>query len=307
MEKNIAVIQNKPGIGDMCLYLPFVHFLSKYYSSKITLFTKSTTHAKSFLSNDPLIKEIIYIDDLFRFKNFFINSQIFKKKKFDTIFIFSYGLRIPAFFLFTGVKKIFFYGFLKKRTDIVNDAKNLLIKKLKLNELNLDCKLYLDQKEEFKINNKIIVGIGGSGWNKKWPVESYIDLIRKISEVGNFKFIIAGGKNEKEDFEKIKLSLSNLDLVSLCNLNISECIKFIYGSKLYIGNDTGFMHISGLCGIRSFGLFGDTPTNYISYNKKITAILPDGYTSVGQRSFAMKKISVKNVFEKIQNLLLSSK
>ena len=61
----------------------------------------------------------------------------------------------------------------------------------------------------------------------------------------------------------------------LGEFEIDKCIEIIEGSKLYVGNDTGFMHISGLLGINTIGLFGDTSLEYAAYNKKIITISPD--------------------------------
>ena len=46
-------------------------------------------------------------------------------------------------------------------------------------------------------------------------------------------------------------------------------MPIINSSKLYIGNDTGFMHLSAGLNVPSIGLFGDTPLSYANYNKNI--------------------------------------
>ena len=51
----------------------------------------------------------------------------------------------------------------------------------------------------------------------------------------------------------------NIGAKSLCEYKIDECIDFLVQSKIYIGNDTGFMHLSASLGLHSYGLFGDTP------------------------------------------------
>ena len=55
-------------------------------------------------------------------------------------------------------------------------------------------------------------------------------------------------------------------------MSIKESLDEISGASFYVGNDTGFMHLCGSIGIKSFGLFGDTPINYVSYNKLILQI-----------------------------------
>ena len=99
-----------------------------------------------------------------------------------------------------------------------------------------------------------------------------------LNEKNNFRYIIAGGKNEIKDCDYIikNLKLKNIDAISLCDLNIKSTLPFLASSKFYVGNDTGFMHLSGCLGIKSFGLFGRTSTNYCSYNDNIFPIsLPE--------------------------------
>ena len=67
-------------------------------------------------------------------------------------------------------------------------------------------------------------------------------------------------------------------------MSIKESLDEISGASFYVGNDTGFMHLCGSIGIKSFGLFGDTPINYVSYNKLILPIMPRGKTNYTRRS-----------------------
>ena len=72
-------------------------------------------------------------------------------------------------------------------------------------------------------------------------------------------------------------------------------------STLYIGNDTGFMHLSASLGLKSYGLFGDTPPDYASYNKKIIPILPESENYITHGSMMMNKIKDDYVFKQIKS------
>ena len=48
---NILVIQNRMGIGDMVIFLPFIEAISKKYNSPITLLIKESTKAKEYTKN----------------------------------------------------------------------------------------------------------------------------------------------------------------------------------------------------------------------------------------------------------------
>ena len=44
---NILVIQNRMGIGDMVIFLPFIQAISDKYNSPITLLIKESTKAEN--------------------------------------------------------------------------------------------------------------------------------------------------------------------------------------------------------------------------------------------------------------------
>lgn len=291
----IGVIQARPGIGDLCVFLPFVHVISKFFKTKVILITKKRTWAKDILKADPYINEVFYLDENQRSSNLSLINFL-KKKKLEKIFIFHFGLRYWAISKISGLKEIYFYGFQKKNVSITEYVKKKIKEWLKKKSIKYDCKIYYLKKNKNKNKiNKIVIGIGGSGENKKWKIENYIKLIEMLSKKKKYNFLIAGGKNEAHDFKKIKKKLPRYNLTNLCHLSIEKCLYLLEGSKFYIGNDTGFMHLCGSLGIKSFGIFGDTPSDYCNYNDKIISILPKGYKETKQGDRALNKIFAKDV------------
>ena len=60
---NILIIQTRPGIGDLCIFLSSMHQIAKKNeNSNIFLLTKKRTQAKSILKDDNYIKNIFFID-----------------------------------------------------------------------------------------------------------------------------------------------------------------------------------------------------------------------------------------------------
>ena len=290
----ILVIQARPGIGDMCLFLPFIQKISQLENKKITILTKERSATRFLTENDPHIEEVIYLPKKIDFK--FL--KFLKKKKFNKSYIFHYGIKFYFLSLLIGIINIFFYGLKKKKSNISKDPVINLKKWFKINKLEYKCEVFFPSNTNNK--NNLIIGIGGSGPTKKWDINKYINLISKINEKNNnYKFIIAGGVNEIDDFNLIKKCLEKIELISLCEVNLAIAMSFMVSSKIYIGNDTGFMHLSAMLGIKSFGLFGDTPINYSEYNKKIIPIIPEGFTEISHNSLAIDKIEVDWVMRNI--------
>ena len=96
----VLVIQPKIGMGDMVIYLPYIHAISKKYQTPVSILVKENSRASQLLAEDSHIKEIIILD---RTKDnlgahdgisgFFQLSRELKLKKFDKVFIFSSSLR----------------------------------------------------------------------------------------------------------------------------------------------------------------------------------------------------------------------
>ena len=96
----VLVIQPKVGMGDMVIYLPYIHAISKKYQSRVSLLVKENSRASELLLDDSHIDEIINLDrnkDNSGHHNgisgFFRLVDELKKKKFDKVFIFNSSLR----------------------------------------------------------------------------------------------------------------------------------------------------------------------------------------------------------------------
>jgi len=303
------IIQTRPGVGDLCMFLPYIQQI--YESNKeleITLITKKRTAAKQILKYEKSIKEIIYLEDenlkinKSKINNFFKLINFIKKNNYSKIYIMHFSLFWFLVAKISRIKNIYTYGVFKKNVDIYLNA--LEKNKKWLNNNSLTSQTIISWPVSNKNNNQIIIGIGSSGPTKKWPTENYISLIKKINNK-NIKFYLAGGNNEIENSiaNEIKKNLTENKIESLCSLSIEEIMPIINSSKLYIGNDTGFMHLSAGLNLPSIGLFGDTPLSYANYNKNIFPIIPENFKTVGHNSMAMNKITVEQVLTKAKEFI----
>ena len=55
----ILIIQNRMGIGDMVIFLPFIDAISKKLNTKVSILVKENSKAKEFLNKTQSISEII--------------------------------------------------------------------------------------------------------------------------------------------------------------------------------------------------------------------------------------------------------
>ena len=315
----VLVIQPKIGIGDMVIYLSYIHAISKNYKSSVSILVKNSSRAEELLADDEHIKEILFLDRTKNksgshdgLKGFFKLTKKIKSKNFDKVFIFNSSLRYFLIAKFSGIKNIAQYPLFRKKDNIVTSAK--IFTENELNSivstqpiLNLKKERIENFKEKIDKNFRhICLGISASGPTKRWDVENYINLCKKINTIIPCKFYLAGGKNDKELIKKIVDSSIGLNCISLENFKISETLPIIKNCDLYLGNDTGFLHIACALEIKCLALFMDSPVlAYGKYSKYISIIIPEGETeeTTTHDTLGKEKISFEKVYAKAIELL----
>jgi len=304
------IIQTRPGVGDLCMFLPYIQQIKEHNKDfEFTLIAKKRSAAKHILKYEQALNQIVYLEDEIieitksKINNFFKILNFIKKNNFSRIYIMHFSIFWFLLAKISGIKKIYKYGIFKKNVDIYLNALEQNKRWLQDSNLSSQTKIAYPQNNN-KNNNQIIIGIGSSGPTKKWPTENYIELIKRINNK-NIKFCLAGGENEIENqiANKIINEIKDNKIESLCSLSIEEIMPIINSSKLYIGNDTGFMHLSAGLNIPAIGLFGDTPLSYANYTKNIMPIIPKNFKTVGHNSIAMNQITVEQVLNEVKKFI----
>ena len=304
----ILIIQPKMGIGDMIIYLPYIHAISKKYKKSVSILVKENSRAKELLAEDNHINEIIHLEkNMDGMKGIFKLSKELKKRNFDKIFIFNSSLRYNLIARLAGIKSIYQYPLFKSKDNIVHSAKiftediinevvstepNLIIKK---KDNNLD--------RSFK---HICFGISASGPTKRWNINNYIKLAEKINKKIKCKFYIAGGKNDIDLINKFKNSRVGKDSLSFEKMNIKETLQHISDCDLYIGNDTGWAHISVALDVKALTIFCDSPVAaYGSYSSKMFTVEPEGIAkgATTHNTLGKDKVSFDEVYNQSIQIL----
>ena len=310
----VLVIQPKIGMGDMIIYLPYIHAISKKYEKPISILVKDNSRAKELLADDHHIDEILFLDRKKNklgshdgLKGFFQLSNEIKNKKFDKVFIFNSSLRYFLVAKFAGIKNIAQYPLFRKKDNIVTSAKIFAE-----NELNtiISTQPFLKLKNEIPKSEKnlkhICLGISASGPTKRWDVKNFIKLCEKINNSFKCKFYLAGGKNDQDIVNEILSSAIGSQCSSFSNLKIKDTLPIIKNCNLYVGNDTGWLHIASALKVKSLGLFMDSPVlAYGKYSKYISVIVPEGESeeTTTHDTLGKNKISFEKVFNKTLELL----
>ena len=315
----VLVIQPKIGMGDMVIYLPYIHAISKKYQTPVSILVKENSRASQLLAEDKHIDEIILLDRYKHnsgshdgFSGFLKLSKEIKLKNFDKVFIFNSSLRYLLISKLAGIKNISQYPLFRKKDNIVTSAK--IFTEYELGSIvSTQPELKINQESFNKVNQSfskefkhVCVGVSASGPTKRWDIKNFITLCKKINERTPSKFYLAAGNNDKELIDKFLSSEISKNCISFEDLKIKETMPIIKNCDLYIGNDTGWLHISSALGIKCLALFMDSPVQaYGKYSKNINIILPEGETeeTTTHDTLGADKISFEKVFEKSIELL----
>jgi len=318
----VLVVQNRMGIGDLIIFLPYIYSISKEYNTPISLLVKENTRAKDILKDTPYIDEIIILDRDDKNKTGrhqgatgVINLiQDLRKRNFTKSFIFNSSARYALIAKLAGIKNRYQYPlFNKKNQNIVETAKNFINNSIKKNiesnpSIEIDNNKIMEAKKKYVFSEEyyhILLGVGGSGPTKRIPVEKFIKFMEMISKNKKCKFYLAAGKNkiEHEIINKIIESEHKKNCISLGLMNISETLPIIKNCNLAVSNDTSFSHIAAALGVKTIVLMSDTPLLYGSYSPKMFPIIPDGENNVTHNTLGKERIDPIKIYEKAKQIL----
>jgi heptosyltransferase-1 len=109
----------------------------------------------------------------------------------------------------------------------------------------------LQQGGEFALMNP------GAGWGaKRWPAERYGEVARRLAEDG-LKSLINFGPGEESLMKAVESAGAGAAKGIACSL--TELIALTRHARIFIGGDTGPMHLAAALGVPVVAIFG--PTN----------------------------------------------
>jgi heptosyltransferase-2 len=315
----VLVIQPKIGMGDMVIYLPYIHAISKKYQTPVSILVKANSRANQLLTDDRHIDEIIILD---RFKDnagahdglkgFFKLSEELKKRQFDKVFIYNGSLRYLLISKLAGIKSVSQYPLFRKKDNIVTSAKIFTENELDTivssqSSLILKKEKFEKAKNSFSKDFKhICLGISASGPTKRWDIKNFIKLCEKINDKTPSKFYLAAGNKDLNLINQILNSKIGKNCISFKDLKINETMPLIKNCNLYIGNDTGWLHIASALDVKCVALFMDSPVQaYGKYSNNINVIIPDGETeeTTTHNTLGSSRISFEKVLNRSIELL----
>jgi ADP-heptose:LPS heptosyltransferase len=305
-------------IGDAVLSTSILNYLKNRFPH-CSLYIATGKTAASLFKNFNNIKKIFILEKKF-FKIHWLElwSRTFFNK-WDIVI----DLRgsIISYFLFN--KKKYVYKSINKnihRLDelaILMETKHLPLPWIPV--LKKDMKKI--SKDFLKLKNSIAIGASANWPAKIWPSKNFVKLIHmflKEKQFGKKKSIVFfGSSKDLKNIKKITKHLKKIKVKNLCGkLNLIEVAAHLKKCKIFIGNDSGLMHIASASGIPTLGLFGPSLESryapkgnnsyYIRTKKTFNQLTGAKNFDWNTKKNLMSSLSVNAVFNKIKKILTSN-
>ncbi len=108
----------------------------------------------------------------------------------------------------------------------------------------------------------LTLGTGANWIPKTWPAERFAELVRRLVGRGGMLegALVApvGSDDEREAARRVTAELPASQVVDGFGLGVPTVAAMLERSTLFVGNDSGMMHLAAASGARTVGLFGPT-------------------------------------------------
>ncbi len=149
-----------------------------------------------------------------------------------------------------------------------------------------------------------------------WPLENFADLAAKFVERG-YRPVILGGQGDRERFQSVAHLFTQKTVSLVGKLTIRETAALLKKASLFVGNDSGIMHLAAAAGAPLVAIFGpQSPVKFGPWSKRAKVIYRGMECSPCRQKFfsecdpsprmrpaCMESISVDEVFQECIKIL----
>jgi heptosyltransferase-2 len=308
-----AVIQVKPGIGDVVWHLPFIRAIAAAApGGQVTFLVPPSSGASELLQAEPTVAATVYFQhsgsELQRGVNLIRLVALLRRQRLRSLWILDRTIR-PAL---AGIPERIGLGLGPQSLFITNrgigqehfhdhpiDWLRALMAEMKVPLPSAEPDLHLPRAVLITVDDKfadctrpwIVLGIGASHPDKDWPDAAWREFLAGLNTPGTI-FLI-GGRANTARAQNFTTATAGVRIVNACDLLLNEAAALLRLADLFVGPSSGPLNLAAAGATQAFGLFGSTPV--LTYSKFINAIVPDGGPAPG----GMARIAPAQVLERI--------
>ena len=292
--RNILIIRLRR-IGDVVMTTPAVAELRRAFPRAIITYLIEEPFRR-LVEGHPDIDRVIAVPERQKAREFVALMRRIRKEAFDTVLDFHGGPRAWFITLFSGaIRKI---GYQVKYKSFIYDLKvprdrpQGPIHSVE-NHLNLvrglgveagqapSLKLSKPKEEEVRRIDRIweenhlsgskVVAVHISAGNKfrDWGAENWAALVGELGGLDGVKVLLVGGEADQDQEKEIRARTGGRPLALVGRLNLAELGEVLARASLFVGPDSGPMHIAAAVGAPIVALFGPTlPAHFAPWRAK---------------------------------------
>ncbi|TEU06574.1 MAG: glycosyltransferase family 9 protein, partial [Candidatus Aminicenantes bacterium] len=251
---------------------------------------------RELVEGNPDLNEVIVLEKNQSLRDFLGLIRKIRKENYDVVLDFHSGPRSSLITLFSKARlklgyRIKYRNFIyhiklsrKPETGYFHSVENhinfvkalgvdvetpppLKIPQARKNEV-VKVKKYIGENglERFKI---ITIHIGAGNEFRDWGVENWAKLINLLVKRPQVKVVLIGAAEDKKAEKEILKKSKDSILSQVGKLNLREVRELISNSSLFVGPDSGPMHIAASTSTPIVALFGPTlPANFAPWQAK---------------------------------------
>ncbi|UWU67621.1 glycosyltransferase family 9 protein [Bradyrhizobium sp. NC92] len=104
----------------------------------------------------------------------------------------------------------------------------------------------------------IALNMGGKAAEKDWGIERWLELLKRLSaSFGDHPLLIVGAAEDSERAQQVGQAWPGTVIDACGRLSPRESAAALRSAKLFIGHDSGPLHLAAAIGVSCVGLFGN--------------------------------------------------
>jgi len=168
-------------------------------------------------------------------------------------------------------------------------------------------------------NGMTVLAIGPTAnWpRKQWPAPCFVELVMRLTgpdgALAGAHIMLEGGPDEREICAPLLATIPRERLIDQIGSDLNTAYASFERVRLYIGNDSGLMHLAAAAGAPTLGLFGPTRDDlYAPWGPKAAfvrgprshaEIVSEPGFDMMSRTSAMQDLTVEKVLQAAEALL----
>ena len=201
-----------------------------------------------------------------------------------------------------------------------NNAKLLKRLNVKVNKNDYVGLLSLDKNERnFSLPNKFVIispGASRRRFAKTWGEEKFAELMLLLKKKHDLTPVLVGGKYNLEYNNRIIKKVRGndhgrgMDIINATGTGLRELCSMIKDASLFVGIDSGIMHLASSLDIPVVGIFGPTDPFYVGPQNDRSIVVREEemacvpcYLKACDHRDCMRKLSVDKVLNACEQIL----